>query len=208
MLTAATPRASVRQFAAALLAPHAAMESLGENPPSSARVFFGSALWLGLFPPLFAYIGTIDCSVGASAWSRYSCLLQRCSPSLRLTSVCCCWASLARPFVSRWMASTYGAEIRLGRNVASIAMVGAPLAVGSVVHLYPNAFINLVVLVPALMWSMYLLYRGLPVVLKTEPGRGMLMASSLIAYLLVAWVTLLGITVVLWSHGMGPRIVT
>jgi hypothetical protein len=55
---------------------------------------------------------------------------------------------------------------------------------------------------------MYLLYRGLPIVLKTDPARGMLMASSLIAYLLVAWVSLLGITVVLWSHGIGPRVLT
>ena len=63
-------------------------------------------------------------------------------------------------------------------------------------------------LVPTLIWSMYLLYRGLPIVLKTDPARGMLMASSLIAYLLVAWVSLLGITVVLWSRGIGPRILT
>ena len=44
--------------------------------------------------------------------------------------------------------------------------------------------------------------------LKTDPALGMLMASSLVAYLLVAWVTLLGITVVLWSHGIGPRVLT
>jgi hypothetical protein len=55
---------------------------------------------------------------------------------------------------------------------------------------------------------MFLLYRGLPIVLKTDPSHGMLMASSLIAYLLVAWVSLLGITAVLWSHGIGPRILT
>jgi hypothetical protein len=76
------------------------------------------------------------------------------------------------------------------------------------VHLYPHAFINVIVLVPAVIWSMYLLYRGLPVVLNTDPGRGMLMASALIAYLLVAWVSLLGITVVLWSRGIGPTIGT
>jgi hypothetical protein len=34
------------------------------------------------------------------------------------------------------------------------------------------------------------------------------MASALIAYLLVSWVTLLGITAVLWSLGLGPRIST
>jgi hypothetical protein len=53
---------------------------------------------------------------------------------------------------------------------------------------------------------MYLLYRGLPLVLKTDQGRGMLMSSALIAYLLVSWVTLIAITAVLWSFGLGPRV--
>ena len=77
-----------------------------------------------------------------------------------------------------------------------MTLVGAPLAVGSMFTCTRNAFLNVLVLVPTLIWSMYLLYRGLPIVLKTGPGRGMLMASALIAYLLVAWVTLLGITAV------------
>jgi len=64
------------------------------------------------------------------------------------------------------------------------------------------------VLVPALIWSMYLLYRGLPIVLRTGPNRGMLMASALIAYLLVAAVSLIGVTVALWGSGLGPRIGT
>jgi hypothetical protein len=34
----------------------------------------------------------------------------------------------------------------------------------------------------------------------------MLMASSLVAFLLVAAVSLLGLTVVLWTYGIGPRI--
>jgi hypothetical protein len=103
------------------------------------------------------------------------------------------------------MAHTYGADTAPGRHFALVAMVGAPLTVGSVVHLYPHAFINVLVLVPVLIWSMSLLYRGLPIVLKTDSERGMLMASALIGYLLVAWVSLLGITVVLWSRGIGPQ---
>jgi hypothetical protein len=106
------------------------------------------------------------------------------------------------------MAGTYGADTTYAHSLALMTLVAVPLAVGSIVHLYPNAFFNVIVLVPTLIWSMYLLYRGLPIVLKTDPARGMLMASSLIAYLLVAWVSLLGITVVLWSHGIGPRVMT
>ena len=107
--------------------------------------------------------------------------------------------------VSQWMASTYGARHSLGIHFALITVVGAPLAVGSVIHLYPHVFINILVLVPTLIWSMYLLYRGLPIVLQISPQRGMLMASSLVGYLLVAAVSLLGITVVLWGQGIGPR---
>jgi hypothetical protein len=106
------------------------------------------------------------------------------------------------------MSDTYGADGSLERCIALVTLVGTPLTVGSIVHLYPNAFVNVLVLVPTLIFSMYLLYRGLPVVLKTDPGRGMLMASSLIAYLLVSWVVLLCITAVLWSHGVGPRVAT
>ncbi len=108
--------------------------------------------------------------------------------------------------ISRWMAATYGAVEELGAHIGLIAIVGAPLAVGSIMHLYPQAFYNVLVLVPVLIWSMYLLYRGLPIVLRTTPEQGMLMASALIAYLLVAWVALLGVTVVLWNLGLGPTL--
>ena len=70
----------------------------------------------------------------------------------------------------------------------------------------PHVFINMLVLIPALIWSLYLLYRGLPEALGIPPERGMLMASALVVYLMVAFVSLLGITVALWSGGIGPAI--
>ena len=83
-----------------------------------------------------------------------------------------------------------------------MTVVGTPPAVASVIHLYPHVVINVLVLVPALLWSMYLLYRGLPVVLQTSPERGMLIASKLIGYFLVVAVSLLGLTIVLWGRGI------
>jgi hypothetical protein len=198
---------SILHLGKVLFRPSAAFAAIAERPPSSSAVFFGFALWLGLAPPIFAYIGTmtfgwrlgvepliVSAPAAAAIAAAYFSLLLI--------------GFLSSAFVSHWMASTYSADAAFGRSFALIALVGAPLTVGSVVHLYPHALINVVVLVPTLIWSMYLLYRGLPIVLKTDPAHGMLMASSLVAYLLVAWVTLLGITVVLWSHGIGPRVLT
>jgi hypothetical protein len=62
------------------------------------------------------------------------------------------------------------------------------------------------VLIPTVIWSMTLLYRGLPVVLHIPPERGMLMSSALVGWLLVAAVSLLGLSAGLWTAGLGPAI--
>jgi len=85
-----------------------------------------------------------------------------------------------------------------------ITIIGAPLAVASVAHLLPDVFFNVLVLIPTMIWSMYLLYTGIAVALETAPERGMLMASSLVGWLLVAAVSLLGLSMGLWVMGIGP----
>jgi hypothetical protein len=191
----------------ALTSPSKAFAAVAADPPSGPRVFFGSALWLALCPPIFAYIGTT-----LFGW-HFGVEPLVLPPSTAFAISAAYFALLligllSSAFVAHWMAGTYGADTSYAHSLALMTLVAVPLAIGSVVHLYPNAFFNVMVLVPTLMWSMYLLYRGLPVVLSTDPGRGMLMASALVAYLLVSWVTLLGITAVLWSLGLGPRVST
>ena len=188
-----------------LFRPKAAFEALAAQEPPATRVFFGFALWIGLLPPLFAYIGTMNFGWRLGVEPVF--LPQRTVFAISAAYfVALLLGFLSSAMIARWMAVTYDASQSLGRCFALMAVVGAPLAIGSVIHLYPHAFINLLVLVPTLIWSMYLLYRGLPVVLHTGPNRGMLMASALIAYLLVAAVSLLGVTVALWGSGLGPLI--
>ena len=191
----------------ALRSPRNAFSAVAANPPSGARVFFGTALWLALCPPLFAFVGTtlFGWRLGVEPVLLPPSTALAVSAAYFVLLIC---GLLSSAFVAHWMAGTYGAHSTYAHSLALMTLVAVPLAIGSIVHLYPNAFFNVIVLVPTLMWSMYLLYRGLPVVLRTDTGRGMLMASALIAYLLVSWVTLLGITAVLWSQGLGPRIAT
>lgn len=188
-----------------LLKPGAAFARLRDESPRAGNVFFRFALWLALCPPLFAYVGTtlFGWRLGVEPIELPQRIVVGISVAYFALLVFGLFSTAA---VSRWMAATYGARDAFGSNLALIAIVGAPLAVGSIVHVYPHAFLNVVVLVPLLIWSMYLLYRGLPIVLGTDEARGMLMASALIAYLLVAWVSLLGVTVVLWSRGIGPTV--
>lgn len=189
-----------------LLQPNAVFKLLADLRPSPIAVFLKIALWFGIMPPLFAYLGAVN-----FGW-RLGTIEPLYLPQNILFGISVAYffalliGFISTAIVSRWMASTYGARHSLGIHFAMISIVGAPIALGSIIHLYPDVFINILVLVPTILWSMYLLYRGLPIVLHTTPERGMLMASALIGYFLVALVSLLGITVVLWSYGIGPSL--
>lgn len=198
-------RFSILSLGKILFSPDEVFNAVAAESPSATRVFFRFALWIGLLPPLFAYIGTINFgwNLGVEpVFLPHTTVLVICAAYFVALLV----GFLSSAVVARWMAVTYDASQSLGRCLALMTIVGAPLAVGSIVHLYPHAFFNVLVLVPVLIWCMFLLYRGLPVVLGTGPNRGMLMASALIAYLFVALVSLLGITVALWGSGIGPQI--
>lgn len=198
-------RFSILQLDRVLIRPTALFTELARHSPSAFDAFFRFALWLALCPPVFAYIGAVNFGwrLGVEPIELPARVVLAISAAYFVVLLV---GILSSALISRWMSSTYGAVEQLGAHIGLIAIVGAPLAVGSVMHLYPQAFYNVLVLVPILIWSMYLLYRGLPIVLRTTPERGMLMASALIAYLLVAWVSLLCLMVVLWNYGLGPTL--
>lgn len=197
---------TVLQLGNILCKPNQTFTLLAEDEdPSPPRVFFGLTLWLALCPPAFTYIGTMQ--FGWLLGVEPLILPRNTAAGVSLAYLAMLLVGFfSTAIISRWMATTYSAAESHGRHYALISIVGAPLAVGSIAHLYPHAFINVLVLVPVMIWSIYLLYRGLPIVLRTDSGRGMLMASALVGYLLVAWVSLIGITVVLWSYGFGPTV--
>ncbi|NNC76315.1 MAG: DUF1282 family protein [Woeseiaceae bacterium] len=187
-----------------LLQPKAVFEELSDTRPEPHSIFFKYVIWLAAAPPVFAFIGA----------SNFGWRIGPATPiflpneNLVVISLSYFFALLfgfvSTALVAQWMATTYDARHSLGIHFALVTIIAAPLAVGSVIHLYPDVFINVLVFIPTLIWSMFLLYSGLPVVLKISQERGMLMASALIGYLLVALVSLLGLTVALWQRGIGP----
>ncbi len=187
-----------------LYQPKAAFEELSRSEHSAAAVFFRYSLWLLLLPPIFAFIG------GSSFGWRLGAEQPLALPAaeLRLISagyfLILVFGLFSTALISKWMAATYAANASFGRHLALITIVGEPLAVASIAHLFPDVLVQVLVLIPIMIWSMSLLYRGIPIALATPPERGMLMASSLVAWLLVAAVSLLGISMGLWVMGTGP----
>ena len=189
-----------------LIDPDGVFKEVADSEPGALRVFFGSAIWLVALPPAFLYFGT-----GWYGWRLGTVEPLLLPTGARLSVSGAYFAALMLGFVtaalvSRWTAVTYDARRDLGAHLALMCIIAAPPSLSSAVQLYPDAFIGVLVLVPSLMWSMHLLYRGLPVALRTTTEQGVLMASVVVGYLLVAAVTLLGLTVFLWVLGVGPAL--
>lgn len=184
--------------------PVAAFEALSRIDPAPLGIILRYSIWLLLLPPLFSLIGAASFGWRLGAEEP----LRMATSELLLVSfgylIVLMFGLISTAVISRWMASTYGANKSFGRHVALITIIGQPLAIASVVHLYPDVLVNVLILIPAMIWSMYLLYKGIPIALETPPERGMLMASALVGWLLVAAVSLLGLSVALWTLGIGP----
>ena len=184
--------------------PLEAFAELAKTNPSPINILVRYSIWLLLLPPLFSFVGAANFGWRLGAPDP----LMLPTSALMMISVAyllvLLFGLITTSMISCWMAATYGASTSLGRHFALITMVGEPLAIASMVHLFPDVFVNVLVLIPTMMWSMYLLYKGIPIVLETPPERGMLMASSLVGWLLVAAVSLLGISMAFWTMGIGP----
>ncbi len=100
-----------------------------------------------------------------------------------------------------WMSQTYGATQNLPQSIALAAYTATPLFLTGIMLVYPILWLNLLIGLMALAYTIYLLYIGLPIMMKISQERGFLFASAVMGVGLVMLVGVLAATVVLWDMG-------
>lgn len=113
-------------------------------------------------------------------------------------------ATFSIGWMIHWMGGTYGAQQPLSQCLALAAYIPVPLFLIGLFQIIPVAWINLVVALPALAYTVFLLYTGIPVVMEIPAERGFLFGSAVLAVGLVGLVGMLVVTVLLWGIGIGP----
>lgn len=193
-------------FLKTLLTPGIVFKEIAEGDDLLIHAVHRQTFLLVILPPVFAWVGST-----VFGWRLGSADPMYFDDTTRIIisffyAIALGFGYVSTVLLASWMAKTYGAKADLEAIGALITVVVAPLSIASIAHLYPEVFINVLVMIPAVIWSMNLLYRGLPVVMHIPPERGMLMSSSIVAWLLVAFVSLLGISAGLWTYGLGPSV--
>ena len=103
-----------------------------------------------------------------------------------------------------WMGKTYGSRQSLSQCIVLASYTATPLFLIGAMLLYPLLWLNMLIGLPALAYTVYLLYTGVPVMMGVSKERGFLFASAVLAVGLVMLVGLLVTTVILWDLGVGP----
>ncbi len=100
-------------------------------------------------------------------------------------------------YMIHWMSDTYGATALLYKGIMIAAFSSTPLFVLGAVALYPVLWIALIAVMFAAAHTVYLLYLGIPRVLRIDEDRGFLYSSSIVAAGLVAVVATMAASAIL-----------
>ncbi|RBW50577.1 Yip1 family protein [Marinobacter sp. F3R11] len=179
-------------------------EAIRKESESVTRLYTGHVLLLALIPALAGFIGTsqVGWQIGDGQVTRLS-----VSSALSL-SVLFYAAMLAGIFILGkfidFFAATYDAVERTPRGVTMAAYTATPIFLIGVIAVYPNIWVNMLAGLVAIAYAVYLLYEGLPILMKIPEDRGFMFASAVLTVGLVMFVALLAMSVVIWSMGVGP----
>lgn len=110
-------------------------------------------------------------------------------------------------FMIHWMGKTYGTVQSLSRCFSLAAYVATPMFLVGIFEILPILWLNFVLGLPALAYTVYLLYTGVPVMMEISEERGFLFSSAVLAVGLVTLVSVLAATAILWGSGFAPQFV-
>lgn len=108
-----------------------------------------------------------------------------------------------------WMSRTYGSghDHHAANGIALAAYSCTPLFLAGFASLYPVPWVNMLVYLAAAAYSGYLIYDGLPHVLKIEEDRAFFFCGAILSVALVYLVTTRVGTVIIWNMGFTPQFV-
>jgi hypothetical protein len=183
---------------------HQEWREIRDNPESISHVYFAHVLFLALIPPVSMYIGTTK--VGWVIGKGDPVMLTESSALVMsgfMYLAMLAGVAVMGAFIN-WMSRTYDSAPGFARCVVFAAYTATPLFVAGLCALYPNVVLTMLVGIAAVFYTAYLLYTGIPIFMKIPEDEGFVYSSSILTIGLVMFVSLMAITVLIWSFGFGP----
>ncbi len=183
-------------------------KSIREERCTVGKCFCSHVLFLSAIPAIAGYIGTTQVGWSYGAGEVHKLTAQSAMQVAILTYLVMLVAVFSLGKAIHWMGQTYGSKQNLAASIALAAYTATPLWLIGIMFLYPLLWLNMLVAMPALAYTVYLLYTGVPVMMGVSKERGFLFSSAVLAVGLVMLVAVLAVTAILWGMGVGLELRT
>jgi hypothetical protein len=184
--------------------PRKEWEAIRDDECTIGKCYAAHVLILAAIPPISGFIGTTQFGWQIGVGDPVMLDAQKAAIFAALYYLAMLVGVFSMGWMIQWMADTYGAKPQLSQSVVLAAYTATPLFLIGLMELYPVLWLNMVVGIPALAYTVYLLYTGVPIMMGISEERGFLFSSAVLAVGLVAFVALLAITALLWGMGLEP----
>ncbi|MCB1744694.1 MAG: DUF1282 family protein [Gammaproteobacteria bacterium] len=168
-------------------------------------VLLGHTIPFALIAPLCGFYGTtvVGWSIGTGPHVKMT--TGTALPITLLFFIATITAVLCVAKAIQWMAQTYCDPKPFGHCLALASYTATPLFLVGLAQLYPLLWLNLVVGLPALAYTVRLFYVGVPIMMDIDRERGFLFATAALCFGLVTLVAMMVATVLLWGAGLAPE---
>jgi len=188
-----------------LVRPSVQWHAIADLPQSTLRTLLLYPCILAILPAVAWYYGTTV--VGWTVGDRGEPIRLTRDSALQicilfyLTMITC--VAIIGYFI-HWMAATYGAHSTPTRGIVIAGLTATPLFIAGLSGFHPLLWLDMLIGVVALSWSVYLMYLGIPIVMNIPEERGFLFSSAVLAIALVILICLMVGSVILWEFGAAP----
>ena len=188
--------------------PKGEWKSIKSERCTIGKCFRSHVLILAAIPAIAGYIGTTQVGWSFGGFEVHRLTTQSALQIAILTYLTMLVAVFSLGKAIHWMGQTYGSRQTLPQAIALAAYTATPLWLMGFFFLYPVLWINMLIGLPVLAYTVYLLFTGVPVMMSVSRERGFLFASAVLAVGLVMLIAVLGAMAMLWSMGIGPEVTT
>lgn len=188
--------------------PAAEWGKIRDEQCTAGSCIFKHVALLAAIPAVSGYIGTTQVGwlIGASGTHYLS--HQSAGMMAILTYLTMVIGVYGMGAMMQWMSQTYGQPQSLARCIVLAAYIATPLFLIGFMLLYPILWLNMLLGIPAVAYSVFLLYGGLPIVMQIPQEKGFLFASAVLGLGMIAMVAILAVTVMFWAYGFGPVLIS
>ncbi|WP_421863470.1 Yip1 family protein [Motiliproteus sp.] len=175
-----------------------------EEHYSALKCYSSHMIYLAAIPPLAAFIGTTQIGWSITGAEAVKLTVASALPIAIAFYVALLVGAGVMAWFIHWMEKTYGSESSFDDCMVLTTFTATPMFLAGLAALIPILWLDVLIGMGAVAYTIHLLYTGVPEIMKIPKDRGFFFSSSILTVGLVVLVGMLAVTAALWSTALTP----